>query len=240
MLMCWGCDEVQTSVTGWSEAADVGEALELLREVVFIENWVCTVLHHLQRHCAKNWCKLVDALRSREENKMHLPQKQVTTMCLFNNIFYFNTFNFQSFLDKYFSSVLFLHVRICLLACSGYKQSLIAVFHWYMTVPECKEAGPRNKKQTTSYTYILIIYRNSAPKPKSNMGALLQSWKNKRFPVAVCTQSCTHTHTNKTKKIRLCSSKKKMLYLSTMCVWSRESPSMAVHSGHLNFFLGVT
>lgn len=29
-------------------------------------------------------------------------------------------------------------------------------------------------------------------------------------------------------------------YLSTMCVWSRDRPSMAVHSGHLNFFLGVT
>ena len=25
-----------------------------------------------------------------------------------------------------------------------------------------------------------------------------------------------------------------------MCVWSRDSPSMAVHSGHLNFFRGVT
>lgn len=25
-----------------------------------------------------------------------------------------------------------------------------------------------------------------------------------------------------------------------MCVWSKDSPSMAVHSGHLNFFRGVT
>lgn len=31
-----------------------------------------------------------------------------------------------------------------------------------------------------------------------------------------------------------------LTHLSTMCVWSSESPSMAVHSGHLNFFRGVT
>lgn len=29
-------------------------------------------------------------------------------------------------------------------------------------------------------------------------------------------------------------------YLSTMWVWSKDSPSIAVHSGHLNFFRGVT
>lgn len=32
----------------------------------------------------------------------------------------------------------------------------------------------------------------------------------------------------------------RLTHLSTMCVWSSESPSMAVHSGHLNFFRGVT
>lgn len=36
-----------------SQAADVGEALELLREVVFVQNRVCAVLHHLQGHHAK-------------------------------------------------------------------------------------------------------------------------------------------------------------------------------------------
>lgn len=73
VLKCRGyCDEVQAYVTGWSEAADVWEALKLLWEVVFIEHRVCTVFYHLQRHCTKHWCKLVDALRSREENTTHL------------------------------------------------------------------------------------------------------------------------------------------------------------------------
>ena len=31
-----------------------------------------------------------------------------------------------------------------------------------------------------------------------------------------------------------------ILSLSTMCVWSKDSPSIAVHSGHLNFLRGVT
>lgn len=31
-----------------------------------------------------------------------------------------------------------------------------------------------------------------------------------------------------------------VLYLSTMCVWSNDNPSIAVHSGHLNFLRGVT
>lgn len=47
MLVVGGCDAIQTSVPGWSEAADVGKAFELLRKVVFIEHGVCTVLHHL-------------------------------------------------------------------------------------------------------------------------------------------------------------------------------------------------
>lgn len=51
------------SVAGWSEAADVREALQLLWEVVFVEHWVCTVFHHFQGHCTEHWCKLVDALR---------------------------------------------------------------------------------------------------------------------------------------------------------------------------------
>lgn len=67
ILKGWVCDEFQTSVTGWSEAADIGKAFELLWEVVFIEHWVCTVFHYLQRHGTKNWCKLVDTLRSKDE-----------------------------------------------------------------------------------------------------------------------------------------------------------------------------
>lgn len=55
---------VGPDVPDHSEAADVWETLELLGEVVFIEHWVCAVLHHLQGHCAKHRCKLVDALRS--------------------------------------------------------------------------------------------------------------------------------------------------------------------------------
>ena len=49
---------------GGSEAADVGEALELLWEVVLVEDGVGAVLHHLQRHRAEHRCKLVDAFRS--------------------------------------------------------------------------------------------------------------------------------------------------------------------------------
>ncbi len=37
-----------------------------------------------------------------------------------------------------------------------------------------------------------------------------------------------------------CHAKGNLCYLSTMCVWSRDNPSIAVHSGHLNFFRGVT
>ena len=56
---------------GGSEAADVGEALELLREVVLVEDWIGAVLDHLQRHRAEHRCKLVDAFRSvgDEQNK---------------------------------------------------------------------------------------------------------------------------------------------------------------------------
>ena len=49
---------------GGSEAADVGEALELLREVVLVEDWIGAVLDHLQGHRAEHRCKLVDAFRS--------------------------------------------------------------------------------------------------------------------------------------------------------------------------------
>ena len=45
-----------------SQAADVGEALELLGEVVLVEDRVGPVLHHLQRHGGKHRRKLVDAL----------------------------------------------------------------------------------------------------------------------------------------------------------------------------------
>lgn len=57
------CEEIHIVTAGRSEAADVGKALELLREVVFIEHRVGAVLHHLQRHGSKNRSKLVDALR---------------------------------------------------------------------------------------------------------------------------------------------------------------------------------
>lgn len=46
-----------------SQAADVGEALQLLRKVVFVQDRVSSVLHHLKRHCPKDGGELVDALR---------------------------------------------------------------------------------------------------------------------------------------------------------------------------------
>jgi len=56
---------------GRSEAADVGEALELLREVVLVEHGVGAVLHHLQGHCAEHRGKLVDALRPAGRKAQH-------------------------------------------------------------------------------------------------------------------------------------------------------------------------
>lgn len=46
-----------------SQAADVGETLELLRKVVLVQHGVCSVLHHLERHRPKDRSELVDALR---------------------------------------------------------------------------------------------------------------------------------------------------------------------------------
>lgn len=60
--------DVCGSVLAWSQAANVGEALELLWEVVLIEHWVSTVFYYLQRHRTKHRCKLVDAFRPRDEN----------------------------------------------------------------------------------------------------------------------------------------------------------------------------
>lgn len=60
---------MEASGTGGSEAADVGEALQLLWEIVFVEHRVCAVLHHLQGHGTKHGCKLVDALRSGKERE---------------------------------------------------------------------------------------------------------------------------------------------------------------------------
>lgn len=64
-----------TNVTDGSQTADVGEALELLRKIVFVEHRVRTVFHHLQRHCTENRCKLVDALRSGGRNTSYLLKK---------------------------------------------------------------------------------------------------------------------------------------------------------------------
>lgn len=65
---------------GNSEAADVWETLELLREVVFIEHRVCTVLHHLQRHRAKHRRKLVDALGSEDAEHKSVLALRATSM----------------------------------------------------------------------------------------------------------------------------------------------------------------
>lgn len=53
-----------------SEAADVGEALELLWEVVLVEHRVGPVLHHLQGHGAEHRGELVDALRPGDRDTM--------------------------------------------------------------------------------------------------------------------------------------------------------------------------
>lgn len=67
---CWSWrDHVQAPAAGWSEAANVGEALQLLWEVIFVEHRVCAVFYHLQGHRAKHRRKLVDALRSGKEKK---------------------------------------------------------------------------------------------------------------------------------------------------------------------------
>lgn len=36
------------------QAADVGEALQFLGKVIFVQDRVSAVLHHLQRHCPKD------------------------------------------------------------------------------------------------------------------------------------------------------------------------------------------
>lgn len=44
------------------QAADVREALQLLGKVIFVQDRVSSVLHHLKRHCSEDGSELVDAL----------------------------------------------------------------------------------------------------------------------------------------------------------------------------------
>lgn len=46
-----------------SQAADVGKALQFLREVIFVEHGVSSVLHHLEGHRPEDGSKLIDAFR---------------------------------------------------------------------------------------------------------------------------------------------------------------------------------
>lgn len=52
-----------------SQTTNVGETFEFLREVIFIEYRIGTVLNNLQRHGAEHRCKFVYALRPGKEKE---------------------------------------------------------------------------------------------------------------------------------------------------------------------------
>lgn len=107
------------------------------------------MFHHLQRHCTKNWCKLVDALRSRDKNTTYLLIKQAKILYLFSNfwlvmfannvggwafITFFFPFNYcrwcpsssnNIFITIFFFPAFYIHLYLRLLPCRRYIQSLI-------------------------------------------------------------------------------------------------------------------
>lgn len=63
-----------------SQAADVGEALQFLRKVVFVEDGVSAVLHHFQGHGPKDRGEFVDAFGpgERESHGIKDPHNRVS------------------------------------------------------------------------------------------------------------------------------------------------------------------
>lgn len=48
------------------QASNIGKTLQFFREIIFVQDWICSVLHHFQRHGSKDRGKLVNALRPRK------------------------------------------------------------------------------------------------------------------------------------------------------------------------------